>query len=151
MKSKKKIISILMALLMAIPFVFASSANILGDVDGDKDITPSDARLALRASVNLENFAPGSAEFLACDVDLDGYVTASDARLILRASVGLETLGTTADPEKIWGYDANSTVYVSNRSNTIHRVSDCSGMKNYREMTLAQAVSHDYAKCKNCW
>ena len=65
---------------------------LVGDVDADGKVTASDARLALRCAVGLENYAPGSAQFLACDVDGDKKVTASDARLILRAAVGLETL-----------------------------------------------------------
>ena len=63
-----------------------------GDVDGDGVLTPADARLALRASVGLESFAPGSRQFLAADADHNGTLTPADARLILRASVGLETL-----------------------------------------------------------
>ncbi|MBR0509871.1 MAG: dockerin type I repeat-containing protein [Clostridia bacterium] len=66
----------------------------LGDVDGDGTVTAIDARLALRRSVDLEDYAEGSAEFLACDVDRNGSVGADDARKILRASVDLE------DPEK---------------------------------------------------
>ena len=61
-----------------------------GDVDGDRQITSGDARLALRRSVKLENFEIGSLTFRACDVDFDGEVTSSDARSILRASVQLE-------------------------------------------------------------
>ncbi len=67
---------------------------VMGDVDGDGNISASDARLALRASVGLESYDESSSEYKACDVDGDNKVTASDARLILRASVGLE------DPEK---------------------------------------------------
>jgi hypothetical protein len=63
-----------------------------GDPDGDGTVTASDARLALRTAVSLENFAPGSLQFNACDVDGDGTVTAADARGILRAAVGLEKL-----------------------------------------------------------
>ena len=66
----------------------------LGDVDGDSKITASDARLALRRAVGLEDYKEGSKQFIACDVDKDGNVTAADARLILRAAVGLE------DPKK---------------------------------------------------
>ena len=62
----------------------------LGDVDEDGEITAADARLALRKAVDLETYAPGSREFLACDVDKDGEVTAADARKILRAAVELE-------------------------------------------------------------
>ena len=43
------------------------------------------------------------------------------------------------------------TVYVSKRSNTIHSVHDCGGMKNYREMTRAEADAHGYKYCPNCW
>ncbi|MBR2410475.1 MAG: dockerin type I repeat-containing protein [Clostridia bacterium] len=62
----------------------------LGDVDADGEIKAGDARLALRASVDLEKLT--DAQFKAADVDKDGIIKAGDARLILRASVGLETL-----------------------------------------------------------
>lgn len=45
----------------------------------------------------------------------------------------------------------STTVYVSNRSNTIHSISNCSNMKNYREMTRSEADSNGYKYCKNCW
>ena len=62
----------------------------LGDVDKDGEITAADARLALRRAVDLEKYAPGSDEFIACNVDKDAEVTAADARMILRAAVELE-------------------------------------------------------------
>ena len=61
-----------------------------GDVNADGAIGADDARLALRRSVDLENYPYGSAAFLACDVNGDKAVGADDARLILRASVDLE-------------------------------------------------------------
>ena len=61
-----------------------------GDPDGDLQVTAYDARLALRRSVGLETFAPGTPQFTACDADGNGSVTAADARSILRAAVGLE-------------------------------------------------------------
>ena len=61
-----------------------------GDVDKDGEITAADARLALRRAVELETYAPGSDEFIACNVDKDAEVTAADARMILRAAVELE-------------------------------------------------------------
>lgn len=45
----------------------------------------------------------------------------------------------------------NTIVYVSNRSNTIHSIPDCSNMKNYVEMTKTQADANKYEYCKNCW
>ena len=71
----------------------------LGDVDGKDGVNAADARLALRAAVGLEDYAAGSAEFLACDVDLSETITAADARLILRRAVGFMD-----DPE--WGKKA---------------------------------------------
>lgn len=56
------------------------------------------------------------------------------------------------EPEKtIKGKSSNTIVYVSKRSNTIHSVNDCGGMKNYREMTLGDADSRGYKYCPNCW
>uniref|UniRef100_A0AAU8B5R4 Uncharacterized protein n=1 Tax=Dulem virus 33 TaxID=3145751 RepID=A0AAU8B5R4_9CAUD len=51
----------------------------------------------------------------------------------------------------IHGKPSSTTVYVSDRSHTIHSVSDCSGMKNYTEMTLGDADSKGYNYCPNCW
>ncbi len=59
-----------------------------GDVDFDQKVTASDARLVLRASVQLEQFT--ETQVLLGDVDENGSITAADARMILRYSVGLE-------------------------------------------------------------
>ena len=60
-----------------------------GDINDDGAVTAADARLALRAAVDLETFAPGSYEFIAADVDKDGAITSADARLILRMAVDM--------------------------------------------------------------
>ena len=62
----------------------------IGDVDGDGELSSGDARLALRASVKLESYEEGSAAYIAADVDRNGVIESSDARMILRASVKLE-------------------------------------------------------------
>ena len=62
-----------------------------GDVDNDGTVTPADARIALRRSVALEDYAPGTTRYIASDVDGDNVITAADARIILRMSVGLYT------------------------------------------------------------
>ena len=64
----------------------------LGDVDGNGKIESADARLALRASVKLENYKEGSDAFKASDVDGNSKVESSDARTILRLSVQLENM-----------------------------------------------------------
>lgn len=63
------------------------------DADLDGAVTASDARLALRAAVNLEKISELS--FIAADIDNSGDITASDARLILRISVELDDPETT--------------------------------------------------------
>lgn len=61
----------------------------IGDADGDGIITPADARLALRAAVQLEPCEKDSALFIGCDWNCDGKVTPEDARMILRFAVKL--------------------------------------------------------------
>ena len=73
-----------------IPKTSGGETVMLGDVDKDGDITSADARFALRRAVDLETYAKGSYEYIACDVDRDNDVTSADARKILRASVELE-------------------------------------------------------------
>ena len=95
MKKPNKPICLILAVVMIFSAicVSATAAAIPGDVNGDGNVGSDDARLALRASVKLENYPKGSPAFLACDADGDGDVTSQDARLILRAAVGLEKLG----------------------------------------------------------
>lgn len=62
--------------------------RIIGDVNGDGDVSAADARLALRTAAMLENI--DEASFYAADVDFDKKVTAADARKILRVSAGLD-------------------------------------------------------------
>jgi len=89
---KKRILSCLLAALLvisAVPLTFAADYT-LGDVDEDGTISSADARLALRASVKLEDLSDLAKK--AADVDFDDSISSADARLILRASVGLEEL-----------------------------------------------------------
>jgi hypothetical protein len=57
-----------------------------GDVDGDGELTSTDARLVLQASVGKVEFAEEQKE--TADVDGDGKVTTTDARIILQEVVG---------------------------------------------------------------
>ena len=63
--------------------------NTFGDVNCDGQILANDARLALRASAQLENL--DATQTKAADVDEDGKVLANDARQILRFSAKLQT------------------------------------------------------------
>lgn len=49
------------------------------------------------------------------------------------------------------GRSSSTKVYVSNASDTIHRIPNCGRMKNYRTMTLGEAESNGYKYCKKCW
>ena len=64
-----------------------------GDVDFNGKVDTADARLALRRAINLETYAEGSPEFIACDVTKDGKVGTDDARFILRHAIGLTDPG----------------------------------------------------------
>lgn len=90
---KHAVLSIILALTLCFSTLLVNvSALTMGDVDNDGDIKAADARLALRASVGLENF--DETQKKAADVDYDGAIKAADARIILRASVGLEEIET---------------------------------------------------------
>ena len=69
-------------------FEYAFSIPAKGDADGNGEISASDARLVLRASVGLEEVT--YTVKTQGDTDRDGQLTASDARHILRAAVNLE-------------------------------------------------------------
>ena len=65
---------------------------LLGDVDCDGTVSASDARLALRAAVGLEQYGEDTYQHIAANVESNDNLSSSDARLILRAAVGLEKL-----------------------------------------------------------
>ncbi len=74
-----------------------------GDVDFNQQVTAADARLVLRASVQLEQFT--ETQMLLGDVDESGTITAADARMILRYSVGLDDLNPDASEQYMSLYD----------------------------------------------
>ena len=82
----------LLSLLLALLLSLSALAAVPGDVDGNGEVGVDDARLALRAAVGLEDYAPGTPEFIAADRDFNGEIGVDDARTILRAAIGLETL-----------------------------------------------------------
>ena len=95
MKKSKLILTLAAAMLLVFVLALTAGAETrrLGDVDADKAITAADARLALRAAVELENLQ--GMDRAAANVDKDDAITAADARLILRAAVELETIEET--------------------------------------------------------
>jgi hypothetical protein len=65
---------------------FVDPYIIKGDVDGDKKVTSTDARLVLQESAGKVKFNDKQKQ--AADVDGDGKVTSTDARLILQHTAG---------------------------------------------------------------
>lgn len=61
---------------------------VLGDIDGNGEISVGDARSVLRAAVALDILTGVKA--IACDVDFSGDISVGDARLVLRAAVALD-------------------------------------------------------------
>ena len=91
-KTMQKFLSVLLAAgLLCATFSLGAAAVNRGDVDKNGTVESADARLALRRSVQLEDYLPGSSRFLAADMDGDGAVSSGDARAVLRLSVGLPT------------------------------------------------------------
>jgi len=48
------------------------------------------------------------------------------------------------------GVPPDQIVFVS-RTNTVHRRSNCSGMKYYNEMPAGEAYEREYYRCSKCW
>ena len=68
-------------------FLKAPDYNITGDVNLDGYVTTEDARLALRAAVELVTLS--GAQWENADVDGNGVINSTDARYILRYAVDL--------------------------------------------------------------
>ena len=67
--------------------VEAPNQGIIGDTDGDGEVTTADALLALRYIMELEKI--DEAQLALADVDGDGEVTMSDCLLIQRYAIGV--------------------------------------------------------------
>ena len=63
---------------------------LVGDANGDGQITAADARLILRVSAKIDKIESLNVPFAVLDLNKDGQITAADARLALRISAKLE-------------------------------------------------------------
>lgn len=87
----KKISALILALVMlAFPLSVYAEESVpeettvmMGDLNGDKAVSASDARLLLRRAASIDNTAY---PMMACDADGNGKISAADARLVLRVS-----------------------------------------------------------------
>lgn len=85
-----RISSVILTILMIFSVQSGATGILAGDINKNGKIDAADARLALRYSVNLEEFDDEMK--LIGNVDGNDKITAADARIILRMSVGLEEL-----------------------------------------------------------
>lgn len=94
------ILSFVMLLALCVPAFAATGVAakdiIMGDLDSNKKITATDARLALRAASKLD---ANNYDVNAYDTDGNGKLTAADARTILRVAAKLQNFDI--------GFDAN--------------------------------------------
>ena len=84
-----------------------------GDIDQDGNITAADARLALRAAVELEHYAVGTEKFALADYDRNGKITSADARYILRVAVGLEPFANSSSTPQNGVVNVGDTIFES--------------------------------------
>lgn len=72
-----------------------------GDADYDGKVTVSDARLVLRAAINLDKIEDATLKkWLNADLDKAGAISVADARLVLRMSINLDTVASLKLPEQ---------------------------------------------------
>ncbi len=104
MKKLKKSAIAVFSCILIIFTLFNAHASTPGDVTNNGKLEASDARCALRYSVELD--IPTETQFEAADINNDGKITASDARTILRVSVELEPY--SYSDINIWATEATS-------------------------------------------
>lgn len=132
----------LATLLFGCIFAAAETAAydiLLGDIDQSGNLSAADARLALRASVNLDQL--DEFKTILADVDLNGSVSAADARLILRASVSLE------DIEKFQHLHKNSEPVFVDGGCTLPSYSEtvCEICTMHQMLNLTPATGHNWS------
>ncbi len=140
MKKQKLIILPILIVCILFSCISPAVAALKGDIDGKAGVTAADARLVLRASVNLEVLT--EQQLKLADVDGKPGITAADARLVLRASVNLENLG---ELEEVHVHEYNKVV-------SIEREPTCTGTGKQkvacscgRETTqYTDKLGHDY-------
>ncbi len=86
----KKILCIIISAIILLSTVPLALASVPGDVNANGKLSSEDARIVLRASVELETLTEEQTK--EADAFKDGKINAKDARTLLRVSVELETL-----------------------------------------------------------
>ncbi len=135
--TKKGILFVIAAVLVAVSFAFAVSATAIGDIDKNGSVSASDARFILRASVGLEELSDEQKKL--ADADFDGKISAADARLVLRASVGLENL---EDPGEAHEHELETVITKTPAcSKEGEQVTTCKSCT-YKKTEILKATGH---------
>ncbi len=85
-------VSVIFSLFSVSIMCSAEESALLGDVDGDGEITVSDARSVLRMASGIDEVSS-----LLADFDEDGIITSSDAQNILCTALGVPVIKKTGD------------------------------------------------------
>lgn len=108
MRKRVFAIAICFLLTLAIFTHSAADSGLIGDANGDGEITVFDASLAMRMSVGLDWRMDLSARF-NCDFNGNGEIDAYDAAMILRDAAGVKPLSMpTTDAKLLEKLNANS-------------------------------------------
>lgn len=149
MKKFKFLFVALLTVILLLTLAFSASAETrkMGDIDGDDKVTASDARLALRAAVDLDDKLSELDKAVA-NVDDDEKITAADARTILRVAVDLETLTDSIHiHEPAEPVEENVTEATCTEDGACETVVYCAECKEElsREPKVLPALGHDKA------
>ena len=147
MKKFKYLFVALLTVILLLTLAFSASAETrkMGDIDDDDKVTAADARLALRAAVDL-NDNLSELDKAVADVDDDKKITAADARTILRVAVDLETLTDSIHVhEPAEAVDENVVEATCTEDGACEAVVYCSECKEElsREPKVLPALGHD--------
>ena len=92
-KRPTKLMAFAFVALLAVIYLSTSSMQagsfLLGDVDGDGNVSAADARLLLRVAAGLVPVPADQNVFRSADMNFDGIIDAADARYILRIVANL--------------------------------------------------------------
>lgn len=154
MKNLKKLLSLAVALVMALSMLTVASITsfaaeneyTLGDVDGSGKITAADARIVLRNSASLEVLS--DEQKAAADIDGNGNVTAADARIILRISASLDSINNyiSVEPDfdtlELSNYILTSPDYIAEQTGLEFKLNEDTGYTESDEF-LMYVSGHD--------
>ncbi len=123
------LLSLILAINSAVFTVFAT--QLMGDIDGDGNVSSADAREVLRYSCRLCDLH--EFQLSRADMNKDGTVNSADARLVLRRAVKLD--------EDL--YEKPDEIYWTKTYLTVFYADECGG-ENYNTATVERIMVSGY-------